>query len=110
MHIKNIILRKTILLCSLVFTVLYLVEYFLIFYIHNTEIGDPRGFSFSELKDELLCTETTVITLFTTFKEHENRNSVHSLVVKNWASLMPHVRPVLFTTFAKCCLCGGSKA
>ena len=42
--------------------------------------------------DSTLC-------LFTTFKKLPSRSFMHEQVVKNWASLRPHVRPVLFTTF-----------
>ena len=82
-----------------IFVIIHLVVYFVILYQQNTPIIKLTTFQYtSECKIEQSRTETTVITLFTTFKEREDRKKVHSLVVKNWASLKPFVRPVLFST------------
>ncbi|ELU08480.1 hypothetical protein CAPTEDRAFT_226064 [Capitella teleta] len=39
---------------------------------------------------------TPIITLFTTFKPNPKRLSIYQATIRNWASLGPHVRPLLY--------------
>ncbi len=40
--------------------------------------------------------DLTVLTMFTTFKNSTKRNIIESNTIKNWASLLPNVQPVLY--------------
>lgn len=37
--------------------------------------------------------------MFTTFRNSSDKLFIHSNVVRNWATFLPHIQPVLFTTF-----------
>lgn len=70
---------------------------------HSTVAPSPLGDSHTQKEPltEYLNTEKPkpLLTLFTTFINVDRRLNIQSNVVRNWASFMPHVQPILYATF-----------
>ena len=49
------------------------------------------------IAEQIQAKKKPILTLFTTWVDHPEKNLVHQLTIRNWASLRPYVIPVVFT-------------
>ncbi len=54
--------------------------------------GSPDG----SKHPDYTCCNSSVLTLFTTFRDSDARRNIHNTTLRNWASLRPALLPVLF--------------
>ena len=103
--------RRTTIVCTSTFICLTVLSYFATFYsiwnkyekvssvLYSNSNQSPQKFTQQQnlnVPDKHQACNQSLITLFTTIKDREVRREIHKRTLKNWASLMPCIVPVLF--------------